>query len=82
MPIQIDRTRTRNLAHQFDEALEFVCNQFEGLDSPRQYFNGFSRLLKTDPLQRVLMMGTDQRDMFIPKLRPTIMCWNRFPNVQ
>jgi len=71
MPIQIDRARTRDLARQFDEALELVCNEFEGLDSHRQYYNAFSRLLKTDPLERVLMMGTDQRGMFIPKLRQT-----------
>jgi len=72
MPIQIDRARTRDLARHFDEALELVCNEFEGLDSHRQYYNAFARLLKTDPLERVLMMGTDQRDMFIPKLRQTI----------
>lgn len=72
MPIQIDRKRAENLAPQFDEALELVCNEFEGLDLHRQYRNAFARLLKPDPLGRVLMMGTDQRDLFVPELRPII----------
>ena len=72
MPIQIDRKRTEALAPQFDEALELVRNEFEGLDTHRQYRNAFARLLKSDPLGRVLMMGTDQRDMFAPELRRAI----------
>jgi SAM-dependent methyltransferase len=72
MPIQIDRSRAENLALQFDEAIELVRNEFEGLDPHRQYRNAFARLLKPDPLGRVLMMGTDQRDMFVPELRRTI----------
>jgi SAM-dependent methyltransferase len=72
MPIQIDRSRAENLAPQFDEAIELICNEFEGLDQHRQYRNAFARLLKPDPLGRVLMMGTDQRDMFVPELRRTI----------
>ena len=72
MPIKIDRARTQDLALQFDEALELVRNEFEGLDAHRQYRNAFARLLKPDPLERVLMMGTDQRDMFVPELRRTI----------
>lgn len=72
MPIQIDNARARELAPRFDEALELVRNEFESLDSHRQYRNAFARLLKADPLGRVLMMGTDQRDLFIPELRRTI----------
>src|SRR6185503_10508234 len=72
MPIQIDQKRTENLAPQFDEALELVRNEFAGLDAHRQYRNAFARLLKPDPLGRVLMMGTDQRDMFTPELRRVI----------
>ena len=72
MPIQIDRLRAQDLALHFDEALELVRNEFEGLDPHRQYRNAFSRLLKPDPLGRVLMMGTDQRDMFVPELRRAI----------
>jgi SAM-dependent methyltransferase len=72
MPIQIDRGRAENLALQFDEAIELVRNEFEGLDPHRQYRNAFARLTKPDPLGRVLMMGTDQRDMFIPELHRTI----------
>src|SRR5262245_49664203 len=72
MPIRIDRARTQDLAFQFDEALELVRNEFEGLDTHRQYRNAFARLLKPDPLGRVLMMGTDQRDMFVPELRNAI----------
>lgn len=72
MPIQIDRIRAQELALQFDEALELVRNEFAGLDPHRQYRNAFARLLKPDPLRRVLMMGTDQRDMFVPELRRAI----------
>ncbi len=55
MPIQIDRARAQELARHFDEALELVRNEFEGLDLHRQYRNAFARLLKPDPLERVLM---------------------------
>src|SRR5215475_1294488 len=72
MPIPIDRVRAQDLALQFDEALELVRNEFEGLEPHRQYRNAFARLLKPDPLGRVLMMGTDQRDMFVPELRRVI----------
>jgi SAM-dependent methyltransferase len=72
MPIQIDGTRAEDLESQFDEALELVRNEFESLDPHRQYRNAFARLLKPDPLGRVLMMGTDQRDMFTPELRRVI----------
>ena len=72
MPIQIDRKRAETLASQFDEARELVRNEFHGLDTHRQYRNAFARLLKPDPLGRVLMMGTDQRDMFAPELRRVI----------
>jgi SAM-dependent methyltransferase len=72
MPIQIDRVRARDLARQFGEGLELVRNEFEGLDPHRQYRNAFARLLKPDPLGRVLMMGTDQRDRFVPELRRAI----------
>lgn len=72
MPIQIDPVTAKDLAPRFDEALEIVRNEFVGLDSHRQYRNAFARLLKADPLRRVLMMGTDQRDLFIPMLRRVI----------
>jgi len=72
MPIQIDRTRARELSPQLDDALEIVCNEFEGLDPHRSYHNAFARALKPDPLGRVLMLGTDQRDLFVPLLRRTV----------
>jgi SAM-dependent methyltransferase len=72
MPIQIDQARAQKLARQFDEAIELVGNEFDGLDPHRQYHNAFARLLKPDPLGRVMMMGTDQRDMFVPELRRAI----------
>ena len=72
MPIAIDRTSAAEFAPQLDDALEIVCNEFESLDPHRQYHNSFSRVLKPDPLGRVLMMGTDQRDLFIPLLRRAI----------
>ncbi|MGB2810873.1 MAG: class I SAM-dependent methyltransferase, partial [Mycobacterium sp.] len=49
-----------------------VCNEFEGLDTYRGYHNAFARALKPDPLGRVLMLGTDQRDLFVPLLRRTV----------
>jgi SAM-dependent methyltransferase len=73
MPIKIDRARTQDLALQFDEALDLVRNEFEGLGTHRQYRNAFARLLKPDPLGRVLMMGTNQRDLFVPELRRAIV---------
>jgi SAM-dependent methyltransferase len=72
MPIQIDRAKAHDLAPRFDEALELVRNEFEGLEPHRQYRNAFARLLKSDPLGRVPMMGTDQRDLFVPELRRVI----------
>ena len=72
MPIPITQKKAESLAPQFDDALELVRNEFEGLDPHRQYRNAFARLLKPDPLGRVLMMGTDQRDMFVPELRRVI----------
>jgi len=72
MPIQIDRAKAQDLAPRFDEALDLVRNEFEGLDVHQQYRNAFARLLKPDPLGRVLMMGTDQRDLFVPELSRVI----------
>ncbi|MBW2422912.1 MAG: methyltransferase domain-containing protein [Deltaproteobacteria bacterium] len=72
MAITIDSDATHAMTPCFDEAMELVLNEFIGLDTERQYRNAFSRLLKPDPLRRVLMMGTDQRDLFVPMLRATI----------
>lgn len=72
MPIQIDQAGARDLASQLDDALQIVCNEFEGLDAHRGYHNAFARVLKPDPLGRVLMLGTDQRDLFVPLLRRTV----------
>ena len=72
MPIPIDGETARDLAPRFDEALELVRNEFHGLDQDRQYRNAFARLLKADPLRRVRMLGTDQRDLFVPVLRELI----------
>jgi SAM-dependent methyltransferase len=72
LAIAIDNDVVRALAPRFDEALELVLNEFTGLDTDRQYQNAFARLLKPDPLGRVLMMGTDQRDLFVPALRTAI----------
>jgi SAM-dependent methyltransferase len=72
MPIRIDNERVGALAARFDEAIDIVVNEFTGLDPHGQYRNAFSRLLKWDPLGRVLMLGTDQRDLFVPELRRAI----------
>lgn len=69
MPIPIDAAMARDLALRFDEALTLVRNEFKGLDRDAQYRNAFARVLKHDPLGRVGMCGTDQRDHFIPTLR-------------
>ncbi len=70
---RIDRAQTRRLAARFDEAMDIVANEFTALDTHQQYRNAFSRLLKWDPLGRVLMLGTDQRDLFVPELRHAIV---------
>ena len=73
MPLKIDKVQTRKLAARFDEAIDVVNNEFAALDTHQQYRNAFSRLLKWDPLERVLMLGTDQRDRFVPELRQAIL---------
>jgi len=72
IPREIDKEQTRRLAARFDEAMDIVTNEFTALDTHQQYRNAFSRLLKWDPLGRVLMLGTDQRDLFVPELRQAI----------
>ncbi len=72
MPIAIDRAAAAELSPQLDDALAVICNEFESLDPHRQYHNAFSRVVKSDPLGRVLMMGTDQRDLFVPLLRRAV----------
>ena len=72
MSIRIDRQQTRAMTRHFDEALELIQNEFAGLDPHKAYRNAFARLLKSDPLQRVLMMGTMGRDLFVPVLRDEI----------
>ncbi len=72
MPIPIDTAAAGLLGARLNEALELVHNEFTGLDLERQYRNAFARLLKPDPLGRVLMLGTDQRDLFIPILRSIV----------
>jgi SAM-dependent methyltransferase len=62
----------RHNADRVREAKLLVRNEFTGLDAHEQYFNAFSRLLKQDPLGRVPMLGTDQRDLFIPVIRSAI----------
>lgn len=57
---------------RFDDALEIAKNEFAALDADAQYTNAFARLLKWDPLDRVAMLGTDQRELFIPVLNDLI----------
>jgi SAM-dependent methyltransferase len=58
--------------NRFREARILTRNEFSGLDEHQQYMNAFSRLLKWDPLQRVPMLGTDQRDQFVPTIKSGI----------
>ena len=53
---------------RFDEAADIIENEFSSLTLDQQYRNAFARLLKQDPLDRVQMLGTDQRDLFTPVL--------------
>src|SRR5260370_28185394 len=53
--------------------MDIIANEFIAIDPHQQYRNAFSRLLKWDPLGRVLMLGTDQRDLFVPELRQAIV---------
>jgi len=57
---------------RFDDALEITKNEFKSLDADAQYTNAFARLLKWDPLDRVAMLGTDQRELFVPVLKNVI----------
>lgn len=57
---------------KFREARVLIRNEFTGLDAHQQYMNAFSRLLKWDPLRRVTMLGTDQRDRFVPIIKDSI----------
>jgi hypothetical protein len=59
-------------AARFDDALEITKNEFASLDADAQYTNAFARLLKWDPLERVAMLGTDQRELFVPVLKDVI----------
>lgn len=71
-PVEITREFVAAHAARFDDALEIVKNEFKSLDADAQYTNGFSRLLKWDPLDRVAMLGTDQRELFVPVLKNLI----------
>lgn len=77
MPIEIDDASAAELSPQLDDALEIVNNEFDGLDPHRQYHNAFARVVKPDPLGRVLMLGTDQRDLFVPLLRRAVETYVR-----
>lgn len=70
----MDITRAFVVEHaaRFDDALEITKNEFKSLDADAQYTNAFARLLKWDPLDRVAMLGTDQRELFIPVLKKLI----------
>jgi SAM-dependent methyltransferase len=71
-PIEITRDFVAAHAARFDDALEITKNEFRSLDAHAQYANAFARLLKWDPLDRVAMLGTDQRELFVPVLKDLI----------
>ena len=56
------------LSSKLEEALDLTVNEFSGLNEDQQYRNSFARLLKWDPMGRVTMLGTDQRDQMLPEL--------------
>ena len=76
-PVDITREFVAAHAARFDDALEIVKNEFKSLDADSQYTNAFARLLKWDPLERVAMLGTDQRELFIPVLKDLIRAQRR-----
>jgi len=51
------------------EARVLIRNEFSALDIHQQYFNAYARLQKKDPLERTLMLGTDQRDKLVPAIK-------------
>lgn len=71
-PIPMTRAFVAAHAARFDDALEIAKNEFRSLDADAQYTNAFARLLKWDPLDRVVMLGTDQRELFLPVLKNLI----------
>ena len=71
-PFDITREFVAAHAARFDDALEITKNEFKSLDADAQYTNAFARLLKWDPLDRVAMLGTDQRELFVPVLKNLI----------
>jgi len=71
-PIRMTRDFVAAHAARFDDALEITKNEFKSLDADAQYTNAFARLLKWDPLDRVVMLGTDQRELFLPVLKNLI----------
>jgi SAM-dependent methyltransferase len=75
--MEISRAFMAEHAARFDDALEIAKNEFKSLDADAQYTNAFARLLKWDPLERVLMLGTDQRELFVPVLRNVIRAQRR-----
>jgi SAM-dependent methyltransferase len=76
-PVQISRAFVAEHAARFADALEITKNEFASLDADAQYTNAFARLLKWDPLDRVNMLGTDQRELFIPVLNDLIRAQRR-----
>lgn len=65
-PMPTDRV-TAPLVMQ--EARLLIRNEFSNLDIHQQYFNAYARLQKKDPLNRTLMLGTDQRDKMVPAIK-------------
>lgn len=72
MPQPIPADDCTAMRDQFRDARLIIANEFRGLDTHDQYYNAFARLLKRDPMERVAMLGTDQRDQFVPVLRRLI----------
>jgi SAM-dependent methyltransferase len=72
MPSTDARVAATLTPERFEEARLLIRHEFDGLDAHAQYFNAFARLLKADPLVRVPMLGTDQRDQFVPVIRAAL----------
>ena len=72
MPSTTESAAATLTPERLAEARLLVRHEFDGLDAHAQYFNAFARLLKADPLGRVPMLGTDQRERFVPTIRAAL----------
>lgn len=72
MPIPITAKTMRSRRSELEETRDRLYLEFRGLERREAYRLAFERMLRTDPLGRVAMLGNDQRDLLLPLLRERI----------